>query len=44
VQKLRAPAVHEELALYPWTGRNLPGDGRQLLAGALADAARRRGH
>jgi hypothetical protein len=44
VQKLRAHALHEEQALYAWTGRNLPGDGRQLLAGALADAARRRGH
>jgi hypothetical protein len=43
VQKLRGHALHEEQALYAWTGRNLPGDGRQLLAGALADAARRRG-
>jgi hypothetical protein len=42
VEKLRAHARHEEAALYAWTGRHLPGDGRHMLAGALADAAQRR--
>jgi hypothetical protein len=39
VEQLRAHARHEEQALYAWTRHNVHGDGRNMLAGALHDAA-----